>query len=453
MGGVEDGCVGGASWGVGSRIAGGPEPDRGSQEAPGSPASLAGDSGAFGVRDAGRRQEPVRHCSVGPGTSPVGPIPGFSREQTPCVATLHHLFRRLDVESFESALSRWAQECLGEGEGTIAIDGKALRGVHGEELPGVRLVAAYARKAAWWWDKRGVRGQCKESELGVASSLLAELDLREKVVTGDALYAQRELSRRVLEQGGDYFWALKDNQPGVKEAVSLLFEQPPWGERFGEACQEGRHGDRWERRRLWTLSSPERVPGLARSGRSAVWNGPGGARARNRWSGPTPSPACPRSGRTLPGCWRYGGDTGPDREPGSLGEGCGFRGRPKPGAKRIGAPTAGGSAKPGAGTVAVERSEEHSGGPATLRLETLGDSDPHRSIPRQLKDPGGTIEAQRIVLGFMAEFSDEAGMAPGRRPYQVPSAASIWRPSRVGPSVPAGPLPSATPTTRPSTGG
>ena len=46
---------------------------------------------------------------------------GFSREQTPCVATLHHLFRRLDVESFESALSRWAQECLGEGEGTQGL--------------------------------------------------------------------------------------------------------------------------------------------------------------------------------------------------------------------------------------------------------------------------------------------------------------------------------------------
>ena len=31
---------------------------------------------------------------------------GFSREQTPCVATLHHLFHRLDVDAFESALSR-----------------------------------------------------------------------------------------------------------------------------------------------------------------------------------------------------------------------------------------------------------------------------------------------------------------------------------------------------------
>ena len=58
------------------------------------------------------------------------------------------------------------------------------------------------------------------------------MDLSDKVVTGDALYAQRELSRRVLEQDGDYFWVLKDNQPGVKEAVSLLFEQPPWGREF-----------------------------------------------------------------------------------------------------------------------------------------------------------------------------------------------------------------------------
>ena len=150
---------------------------------------------------------------------------GFSRERTPCVATLHHVFRRLDVDAFESALGRWAQECLGEGEATIAIDGKALRGIHGGELPGVRLVAAYAGESGLVLGQSGggVRGEGKESELGLASNLLAQLELREKVVPGDALYCQRELSLRVLEQGGDYFWALKDNQPGVKEAVSLLF--------------------------------------------------------------------------------------------------------------------------------------------------------------------------------------------------------------------------------------
>ena len=230
---------------MGSRIAGGPEPDRGSQEAPGSKASLAGDSGVglsvcamlggagslYAIAQWGR-EHPQMAQSL-----------GFSREQTPCAAALHHVFRRLDVAAFESALSRWAQEPMGEGEGEgeaaiAAIDGKALRGMHGAELPGVRLVAAYARQSGVVVGQQG--GQGKERELEVVSRLLAELHLRERVVAGDALYAQRELSRRVLDLGGDYFWAVKDNQPGVKEAVSLLFEEPPWGERFGAASREGR---------------------------------------------------------------------------------------------------------------------------------------------------------------------------------------------------------------------
>ena len=176
---------------------------------------------------------------------------GFVREQTPCVATLHHVFRRLDVDAFGLALGRWAQDCLGEGEATIAIDGKALRGLHGRELPGLRLVAAYAGDSGLVLGQTGGRGDHKESELGMATGLLAQLELEGRVVTGDALYSQQELSRRVLEQGGDYFWVLKDNQPGVKEAVSLLFSEPPWGESFAGATQEGQHGDRWERRTLW----------------------------------------------------------------------------------------------------------------------------------------------------------------------------------------------------------
>jgi hypothetical protein len=69
---------------------------------------------------------------------------GFTRAQTPAVSTLHLVFSQLDVEAFEAALRRWAQEELDQAGGAIAIDGKGLRGIHGEELPGVRLVAAYA---------------------------------------------------------------------------------------------------------------------------------------------------------------------------------------------------------------------------------------------------------------------------------------------------------------------
>ena len=91
---------------------------------------------------------------------------GFSREQTPCVATLHHVFRRLDADAFELALGRWAQDCLGEDEATIAIDGKALRGWHGRELPGVRLVAAYAGESGLVLGQKGGQGGCKGERTG-----------------------------------------------------------------------------------------------------------------------------------------------------------------------------------------------------------------------------------------------------------------------------------------------
>ena len=72
---------------------------------------------------------------------------GFDREKTPCVATPHYLFRRLDVDAFEGALSRWAKKALREGYQANALDGQALRGIHGEEIPGVRLVAACAHES------------------------------------------------------------------------------------------------------------------------------------------------------------------------------------------------------------------------------------------------------------------------------------------------------------------
>jgi hypothetical protein len=71
---------------------------------------------------------------------------GFTRSATPSVSTLHVVFRGLDVIAFETALSHWAQ-ARAPNRPRVAIDGKGLRGIHGEELPGVRLIAAYCDEA------------------------------------------------------------------------------------------------------------------------------------------------------------------------------------------------------------------------------------------------------------------------------------------------------------------
>src|SRR5947208_3169089 len=72
---------------------------------------------------------------------------GFTRDSAPCVATLHRAFKALDARAFEAALAGWAQGQLDDRWEAVALDGKALRGIHGEELPGVRLVAAYCDRA------------------------------------------------------------------------------------------------------------------------------------------------------------------------------------------------------------------------------------------------------------------------------------------------------------------
>lgn len=95
-------------------------------------AMLSGARSLYAIAQWGRVQPPEVVAAL-----------GFTRGRTPAVSTLHLVFRDLDAAAFEAALSRWARANLGDGE-AIALDGKGLRGIHGEELPGVRLVAAYS---------------------------------------------------------------------------------------------------------------------------------------------------------------------------------------------------------------------------------------------------------------------------------------------------------------------
>jgi len=111
-------------------------------------AMLSGARSLYGIAQWGRLQEPAVVRAL-----------GFSRDKTPSVATLHRVFSRLDVVAFEVALGDWAQRNLSEGEEAIAIDGKGLRGIHGEELPGVRLVAAYEVGAGLVLAQKGGKGR------------------------------------------------------------------------------------------------------------------------------------------------------------------------------------------------------------------------------------------------------------------------------------------------------
>lgn len=125
---------------------------------------------------------------------------GFTRDRTPCVSTLHQVFSRLDREGFELALGGWLQQRDLKVTEAVAVDGKTLRGIHGEQLPGVHLVAAYAHQAGIVVGQQAV-GE-RQNELGALRGLLSQLDLRNRVVTGDAQFTQREVCREIVAKGG-----------------------------------------------------------------------------------------------------------------------------------------------------------------------------------------------------------------------------------------------------------
>lgn len=105
----------------------------------------------------------------------------------------------------------------------INLDGKAMRGtIPSGKTHGLHLLAAYMPDQGIVLCQIEVGS--KENEIAAAPRLLKTIDLKGKVVTGDAMFAQRELSRQIVESGGNYLWTVKDNQATLRSEIEALFD-------------------------------------------------------------------------------------------------------------------------------------------------------------------------------------------------------------------------------------
>ena len=138
----------------------------------------------------------------------------------------HFLLSRLDANAFETAVARWIAHLLGEPDATelraVALDGKTSRGSSTALNSAVHLLAAMDQRTGCVL--RQLRVDAKTNEHKAALILLKNLALKGRVVTGDAIFCQRDLSRQVVADGGHYFWKVDDNQPSLKEAIESAFE-------------------------------------------------------------------------------------------------------------------------------------------------------------------------------------------------------------------------------------
>lgn len=154
---------------------------------------------------------------------------GFPRRRTPCVAALSRILQRLAVAAFERALGDWVQGALrelpdgGAGAGgraeplPVHLDGKTLRGSRrpDADLPGVHLLAAFAPRVQGVLAQLRVDGKTNEHK--AALELLRLLPPRPggHLISGDAIFCQKEVCAAIRGRGDHYLLVVKDNQPGL----------------------------------------------------------------------------------------------------------------------------------------------------------------------------------------------------------------------------------------------
>jgi predicted transposase YbfD/YdcC len=125
-----------------------------------------------------------------------------------------------DLEEVTRAF--FAEQTSGSTAIEVCIDGKKIRGTITADKPnGEYLLAAYLPGDGVVLMQVLIKPG--EGELTVAPTLLKTLDLQGKVVIGDALFAQRNLSIQIVQAEGDYVWKVKGNQEGLEASIAQVF--------------------------------------------------------------------------------------------------------------------------------------------------------------------------------------------------------------------------------------
>jgi predicted transposase YbfD/YdcC len=179
--------------------------------------------------------------------------------------TFSRVFRLLDPQAFEPVFRRFMAEFAQELHGVVAVDGKALRGAfeRGRKTTPLQLVNVWAAEARLAVAQRLAPNR---NEVAAALEVLELLSLKGCTVTADALHCHAEMAQRILDRGGQYALALKENQSVLfAEAQGLL--EPMAEHPQVEQVLAGSH-DRDERRkaivvRAAGLAHKHNFPGIA----------------------------------------------------------------------------------------------------------------------------------------------------------------------------------------------
>jgi predicted transposase YbfD/YdcC len=159
--------------------------------------------------------------------------------------TLNRVFTMLKPATLQGTLLPWLLQRRGLPGEWIHLDGKSMRHTrrNSKGLGALHVVSAWAGQTGLTLGQVAV--DAKSNEITAMPQLLQLLDLREKIVTTDAMGCQKEIARIIVDQEGDYILAAKDNQPTLHAEIQAAFAAAETkdgpGHREYATCERG-HG-------------------------------------------------------------------------------------------------------------------------------------------------------------------------------------------------------------------
>lgn len=181
----------------------------------------------------------------------------FGINKIPCYAQFMNILGNIKADSLDKIFMEWCKFLVENQikDKTIAIDGKticATANMQNFENP-LHIVSAYISEYGLTIGQVAVSD--KSNEIPATQQLIKMINVQGALVVADALNCQKETAKVIIENGGDYLLAVKENQKDIYRDIKLLFEtESDKFETFNKS--EKSHG-RIETRTAWVCQDIE----------------------------------------------------------------------------------------------------------------------------------------------------------------------------------------------------
>lgn len=147
--------------------------------------------------------------------------PKTGRYEPPSEPTLRRMLKRVPAADFDAAVMAWMETQDPQPLRQLAVDGKTVKGSRRADGRPVHLVAGISTDSQRLVAQRPVDE--KSNEITALQPMLSATPLDAVVVSADAMQAQQQAARFLLQdKGADYLFTLKGNQPTVQAQAQRL---------------------------------------------------------------------------------------------------------------------------------------------------------------------------------------------------------------------------------------